>query len=643
MEGCSLKYKALSTSLILERFRKQLSFMPPHLAGRNYSGIIPDDYDKLPNYDLIKDDYQLPLKHALGIVRRVAAKNYEQETKKILANQLCTDLKNILSVVSSFNPPDDDELKIIIQTIIYLEEYEQLIQIVNEYYTEYCEQIDDETVNPSLPFALDYEEIFISAGDAALLLKGDPSLAIEFYDLADCDWLRIRDTRFCVEKTSRVKFLEEWHTTNEMLFEIEYWLVEQDELHKVISDTSIVNQFVFIQQLISNPEHDYADLVASTDTFFIELENRIYEENTICNALRAYVLMAYAMRRMSLLDLLCSLYAEESSIKKSLINPVWDTLAISYDARLSEVQKYTRKVDRNIRNLDNILCLAKAASIASDIKEELKVKDTEQTVSYYTSLENFFYMLPAKCTDSENWGKLSIMNISYMNDPNEGKTIQKYLTGNQTIEMFQDRKVVTMPYVFMKCFTKQVDYLPMWEMYANHAEGCCIVLDWEKTTSNAHMPLYRVCYIRFNNKSNRKSINKTDNVLIANCHLIEKQLRLLRHIYENIKSEQAQIAFDMVLGDFKFLFKDSSYSYEQEMRILKSYSGPDERIQHTGGEYPKLFVYSDIPIHIKEIVLAPKFTNIAEKIPYIEEQVEKMCKEVGTEMPQITISNIEYR
>lgn len=269
MEGCSLKYKALSTSLILERFRKQLSFMPPYLAGRNYSGIIPDDYDKLPNYDLIKDDYQLPLKHALGIVRRVAAKNYEQETKKILANQLCTDLKNILSVVSSFNPPDDDELKIIIQTIIYLEEYEQLIQIVNEYYTEYCEQIDDETVNPSLPFALDYEEIFISAGDAVLLLKGDPSLAIEFYDLADCDWLRIRDTRFCVEKNSRVKFLEEWHTTNEMLFEIEYWLVEQDELHKVISDTSIVNQFVFIQQLISNPEHDYADLVASTDTFLL--------------------------------------------------------------------------------------------------------------------------------------------------------------------------------------------------------------------------------------------------------------------------------------------------------------------------------------------------------------------------------------
>lgn len=40
------------------------------------------------------------------------------------------------------------------------------------------------------------------------------------------------------------------------------------------------------------------------------------------------------------------------------------------------------------------------------------------------------------------------------------------------------RKNARYPYVFIKCFTPQIDFLPMWEMYGDYAEGCCLVIDW---------------------------------------------------------------------------------------------------------------------------------------------------------------------
>ena len=43
------------------------------------------------------------------------------------------------------------------------------------------------------------------------------------------------------------------------------------------------------------------------------------------------------------------------------------------------------------------------------------------------------------------------------------------------------------------------------------------------------------------------------------------------------------------------------------------------------------------------MILGPKVENIAEKMPYLQEQIEKMCDEVGVLMPEITVSEIQYR
>ena len=92
-----------------------------------------------------------------------------------------------------------------------------------------------------------------------------------------------------------------------------------------------------------------------------------------------------------------------------------------------------------------------------------------------------------------------------------------------------------------------------------------------------------------------------------------------------------------------YLFKDSSYYYEQECRILYEFTECQNNMRHTDGEYPLLFVQTDFPVQLKEIILGPKFESLSRKIPYIQEQIEEMCQRTGLRMPEITISDIDYR
>ena len=68
------------------------------------------------------------------------------------------------------------------------------------------------------------------------------------------------------------------------------------------------------------------------------------------------------------------------------------------------------------------------------------------------------------------------MHLSYMNDPMEGNVLKDFLLGTKRMDR-SERKDIIQPYVFMKCFTSRVDYLPMWGMYGKNATGCGSVFD----------------------------------------------------------------------------------------------------------------------------------------------------------------------
>ncbi len=129
--------------------------------------------------------------------------------------------------------------------------------------------------------------------------------------------------------------------------------------------------------------------------------------------------------------------------------------------------------------------------------------------------------MPEKAGDEA--GKLQAMHLSYMNDPMEGTVLRSHLFGEKSIK--PERTELFHPYVFLKCFTTQVDYLPMWGMYGKNAAGCCVVFDWEETikkygASNS-IELFRVCYLTkskdkyvYNNKNNPSiNANKMRNLL----------------------------------------------------------------------------------------------------------------------------------
>lgn len=193
----------------------------------------------------------------------------------------------------------------------------------------------------------------------------------------------------------------------------------------------------------------------------------------------------------------------------------------------------------------------------------------------------------------------------------------------------------------MKCFTSQVDYLPMWEMYGEHAKGCCLVLDREQPAAQNQIPLYKVCYVE--RTGHDFYIKQQDNRNIADTKKIQHNLRMLAKIFKEMQEDDWRRMFCDILGMLVYLFKDNSYYYEQECRFLYEFSEYQNIIRHTNGEYPLLFVQTDFPVQLKEIILGPKFENISRKIPYIQEQVEEMCRHTGVNMPEITISDIDYR
>ena len=347
--------------------------------------------------------------------------------------------------------------------------------------------------------------------------------------------------------------------------------------------------------------------------------------------------------------LLCRLSEEDDDSKKSYVESVIQNVELLKSGPMKIIAEYTISQKGKDKNqiLEDILILTKTVNAIQQIKQGLLVKEVDDDVdiAYYTSIDNLFLMLPCKAKKKEYIGKLAIMNISYMNDPNEGKTLQKFLYGKEIERTRGKRRDVRVPYVFLKCFTTQIDYLPMWEMYADHAEGCCIVINWNKIrqyNTEKSVPLYRVLYLTEN--SGEYAITRTKNPHIKEFTRVKQYLNVLKDnaVFISTRKEALNI-FGKLLSDIIYLFKDSSYSYEQEMRIIYSYDSVSDVFMHTETKYPLLFVYPDFPLQIEEIILAPKFIDRTRKIPYIQEQIEKMCDYIGGDMPIITNSNIDYR
>lgn len=234
-------------------------------------------------------------------------------------------------------------------------------------------------------------------------------------------------------------------------------------------------------------------------------------------------------------------------------------------------------IDPNTLSYDDYLQLVKAAHLSDLLLTELSAEDSSRLIAYYTSSEVFSYMLPEKCT-GEKKDRLGRLTVMHLSYMNDPT-------------------------------------------------------------------LYRVCYLRKTDgryradPSDNQGFSDSPEIVQKGCTRINAHLDELAQIADRLPQSLLHY-FDDILDKVRYLFKDSSYSYEQELRVI--YQTKDN-ILHTDGDKPWLFVQTPFPLQLDEVILGPRFQDVSTRVPYLQEQIDQMCEKTDTEMPRITLSEIDYR
>lgn len=601
---------------------------------------VGEDYASGESFGLYADDDELAYQHALCMADQIRRKNQTKARYWLYFNRFYKDIINYLHVSEMMSAGTRETAEFLLRYAATYNLKEKLADIVHSYWEDYCES--------GALYALDFDELYMACGDKMLFEKRDITAAVRFYELAALDWETDEEESGRSRKRKReVPGLADLRAIagEKMLSSKKEDVREEEygcrELYAAFIVLRAENPGAYDRLL------DYAGRFCAAYGQFIGVREGRQNQNagqTIQSAVRRCYSMALVMKRMGLPYALFYLAEEGRGVQADYRDAVWRGLCETTRENLFPIQKYVRSV-KNEQEIpyEMLLDLTYCAGVTELISLILLEEDTEQELAYYTSIETFRFLLPEHA--GEECGKLSVMHMAYMNDPNEGKTLQRFVSRKDAEDGERARRSVRYPYVFMKCFTSLIDDLPMWEMYGNHAKGCCVILDkdcLEDNEQRGKIPLYRVCYLKKSRGGYRAT--KEANPQIKDWRSLSVYLKLLRQSYDRLRGNPAalQIYFQ-ILDAITFLFKDADYQHEQELRILYSYGEASDEFRHTPGEFPKLYLLPDFYIWMKELILGPKVENIAEKMPYLQEQIEKMCDEIGVLAPEITVSEIQYR
>lgn len=319
-----------------------------------------------------------------------------------------------------------------------------------------------------------------------------------------------------------------------------------------------------------------------------------------------------------------------------------------------------------------IYTILKIYRCVEDIKYQLAVKDLSNwEFGHYTRGSVLQILLKQENNVKEQYkieGKSRLYNVRYMNDPEEGKILDRLL-GIENSNNPGD-KVESSPW-FLMSLTTAMDELTMWSQYGENAEGVCLVLqndsfsevasinDVESFTQRRNnlksfetarnhdekrLPLlaskeylYRICYLdeealkrdeieivelhndllkdKKNVKDENRVINKVKKSLVQIKEIIDIELL-------NDKEKDGELLYNTnkLLEEIRYLFKSSGYCYEKEIRLLKySELNPNNteiKVQNMS-PFAKLYIERDTPIQIKKIIFGPKFKEPENVTPLV--------------------------
>ena len=299
--------------------------------------------------------------------------------------------------------------------------------------------------------------------------------------------------------------------------------------------------------------------------------------------------------------------------------------------------------------------------IVQKIKYQLSIKDlSEKKFGHYTSGDVLQILLKQSSDNKRKYsieGRTRLGNVKYMNDPEEGTILDKYLGISESDNLEDSLK--PSPW-FLMSLTTAIDDLAMWSQYGARAEGVCLVFkpdsfkvvksiaeaEWmkekkatpnlkeKKATPNLKKNidstnkdfLYRICYLdeKSLHSGRFKAVKKDNNKMLngAELKIINYCLKLIKSLVKGIKKNTLLYsAVEECLEEIRYLFKVSDYSYESELRILRyaDLTPDNEEIKiDNSGHVAKLYLERDMPVQLKQVIFGPKFSNPEHVTPLLQ-------------------------
>lgn len=562
----------LSYDLQLNQFKEELAFDQELLpAEMEYKSVTEREYNH-DSFAFYTGDDLLARNHFFMQMRKLAelprSSDYQEE-RLFLLKIACEDLEKYVFALSMrrISEPQICSYGPRMATLIlayggaeslYALIKEKHAETIRDYDGEYADNVSDDGF-------FDFYQIYEQYGDYALFILQDVDTALKYYELAALDWYYFEgEVEWDISSAKKEAILrrgQEFRRMSQLVRNpgesVSLWR------RMVVWDGEEAYKESFIEYIHNLNAKDHSGIYQCATAFFHNVSGMI-DAGAARDDLRVAVLLAHVVRDSSLYSTMVMIAPMVNKIQLSAKtkHDMFECLCANQSKTLVAIRKYLVNVGECEESFDVCFRLLTIKECVQRIARFLRVNPTEETeLAYYTSLQTFSYMLPFKAEKGME-GKLSVMNIAYMNDPNEGRTLQKSLfAGEIPFEGdIRHRKDARYPYVFIKCFTPQIDFLPMWEMYGDYARGCCLVLDWSRIrTQKMEVPLYHVCYLssdvedfhveqQFNaNLTSYKEMEEELHELAALCDLLYR------------KNDAACLeAMHSILNEILYLFKDSS-------------------------------------------------------------------------------------
>ncbi len=253
---------------------------------------------------------------------------------------------------------------------------------------------------------------------------------------------------------------------------------------------------------------------------------------------------------------------------------------------------------------------------------EIKEQDLEKIeLGHYTSLGTIPHLITNQ-EDEKQSPYLRLSNCQQQNDPSEGQVLLNYLNILQ-----KNKKTFT--YWFSASATTNIDTLPMWKQYGDDASGVMLIYHSEylkNIIQSSYMKIFKIAYVNVEN----------DKIKIKNRNLSDSQIKDLEEQLTKLSKLNYKKINIPVLNNISFLFKEESYSYENEYRFLMNtennikdtlakekdneYFQPPTISIETNIKYNFPFLYSYFKyakLKYSKVILGPKAINIDFVAPYI--------------------------